>query len=65
MSATLAYNIDLLPQAPASPEAVSTMSGTNNATAKPGFFARIFEAIGKSYYVPTKDGEGFYMFPPI
>lgn len=56
MSATLAYD-DLVPQASALPEAATIK--------KPGFFARMLEEIGKSYYVETPDGEVVCIFPSV
>lgn len=62
MSATLANNADLFLSS--STDAVSMAAERDTAVAKPGFFVRMLEAIGRSYYVPTADGEGLYMFPP-
>ena len=41
------------------------VSPADAVTEKPGFFARMLEAIGRAYSVPTPDGEGIYIFPPF
>ena len=64
MSATLASD-NLFPQVSALPKAVSMVSPADAVTQKPSFFVRILEAIGRTYYVPTSDGKGFYMLPPV
>jgi len=58
MSASLACN-DLASEAAAPVDAVPAVSEAD----KPGFFARIFDAIGRSSYVQTADGEIIYLLP--
>ena len=63
MSATIAYNADLFLSSTAT-EAVSAAPELDTTPAKPGFFTRVLEAIGQSYYIKTADGHAIYIYPP-
>jgi hypothetical protein len=58
---TLTYDTDFPSAAIAKDGAAASVSG--EATDKPGLFARIMDALARTYYIGTPDGKGYYVQP--
>jgi hypothetical protein len=60
---TLTYDTDLF-AASAVPTAAIAASALEATASRAGWFQRMMEAVGRTYYIETPDGEGYYLFPP-